>query len=378
MYKLKNKLQKINYKIISFFLLPFNWVFVFLFQKKYVPKSVLHISRNVHIAYNTVEILKKNGINAHFMALGQSKYWNKSEYKIRYIKSFRALQEFYYFWSIVSKYEVIHLHFMLGLSESGWELALLKKLNRKIVVHFRGYHGCEIRVPELDVVWQKYQKYAPCSNCDYNESCLNEKKIWRRKIIKKYGDIFLVTTPDLKDFFPEAIHFPFFAPEIKLSNNESVQEKKERKKFKIVHVSNHPGLEGTSIIKEIIGKLQEKGFNIEFVFLNDVPHTEVIRQYSNADLAIGKMKMGYYANAQIESMILGIPTITYIRPDFLTDELENSGFIITPLEKLEETLEFYLTNPKEIQRKKNVARASILKIHDNSKLAQFMKNLYFN
>ena len=59
-----------------------------------------------------------------------------------------------------------------------------------------------------------------------------------------------------------------------------------------------------------------------------MPHDQVIKAFSEADLAIGKMKMGYYANTQIESMVIGVPTITYVRPEFITKELQDSGFIL--------------------------------------------------
>jgi len=88
------------------------------------------------------------------------------------------------------------------------------------------------------------------------------------------------------------------------------------------------------------------------------------------------MKMGYYANAQVESMALGVPTITYVRPEFLTDDLRDSGFIFNTLEGLEQTLEFYLTHPEELEKKRRIARSSILRLHNNGELCRRLIDLY--
>ena len=93
--------------------------------------------------------------------------------------------------------------------------------------------------------------------------------------------------------------------------------------------------------------------------LNGVTHDEVLAELADADLAIGKMKMGYYANAQVESLMAGVPTITYVRPEFMTDELRESGFIFATLDTLEAVIEHYLANPEALARNAPLrARAS--------------------
>jgi hypothetical protein len=183
----------------------------------------------------------------------------------------------------------------------------------------------------------------------------------------------------MKDFVPEAEHFPFFAPEVNLQSCAYHSEHSIKKSVtKIVHATVHPGVEGTKHIERAINNLKNKGYKINFVFLNGVTHHRVLEEFQDADLSIGKMKMGYYANAQIESMFLGVPTITYVRPDFMNRELEDSGLIFTTIDKLEETLEYYLTHPEELENKRRIARASILRLHNNEKLAKQLIDLYQN
>jgi hypothetical protein len=154
------------------------------------------------------------------------------------------------------------------------------------------------------------------------------------------------------------------------------KERPDRKEIKIVHVTGHPGIEGTSAITQAIEHLKGKGYRINFVFLHLIHHDQVLREIATADLTIGKMKMGSYANAQIESMYLGVPAITHVRREFMTAELENSGFIFCTLQNLEETLEHYLNYPEELERKRQIARSSIMSLHNDECLGRRMVELY--
>jgi len=337
------------------------------------PNSVLHVSYMVHIPYYTTRVLRRHGWKADYLAVGESAVWSLCDYrKLARWRFDLALRELFLFWSVVAKYEVVHLHFMITMSVTGWELPLLKRMGRKIVVHFR---GCEARNRERNMAL--HPEVNICQDCDYNATvCRSSTNVRRRRLAKRYGDRVLVTTPDMKDFLPEAEHFPFFAPEIDEIAPSSNGEPPHDHPFRIVHVTNHPGIEGTPAIRRAVEKLKQKGHAIEFVFLNGVPHEQVLAALRSADLAIGKMKMGYYANAQIESMAAGVPTITYVRPEFVSDELLSSGFILCELANLEATLEHYLTHPHALEAKRRIARASILRLHDNDALAQRLIGIY--
>jgi len=364
------------YQWTLMFLYPFNYFLLRRLRNIKYDNSVLHISYMVHTAYNTVRILREQGMKADYLALGTGKVWDKCDFQLPnlYWPPIQALRDFIFFWKVVAKYEIIHLHFAMPMSKSGWELPILKKMGRKIVIHYR---GCEIRNREKNIAL--HPEVNICQECDYHpfvvcKRVLNQR---RRRLARKYGDLFLITTPDLKDFAPDAEHFPFFAPEISLQDFSSQANNDPLKgEVKIVHVTVHPGIEGTKYIEAAINRLRNKGYKINFVFLSRVSHDRVLAEYKDANLAIGKMKMGYYANAQIESMALGIPTITYIRPEFITNELENSGFILTTLKELEKTLEYYLTHPEKLEKKRKIARASILRLHNNEQLGRKLVELY--
>lgn len=358
-----------RYRFYLLVLSPANALLALLLQRHVYPNSVLHISYMVHIPYETTRLLRQHGMKADYLAIGASPFWHRCDFQQldepRPLR--RALSEFRMLWGVLARYEIIHLHFMITLSEDGWELAFLKRMGRKVVVHYR---GCEIRDRERNMAL--HPEINLCQQCDYNATiCKSLVNLRRRAVSRRMGDAFLVTTPDMLDFAPDAEHMPFFMPDV-----EPEPRRARQGTFRIVHVTAHPGLEGTAAIRRAIERLRVKGHDVEFVLLKDVLHREVLEAYRTADLAIGKMKMGYYANAQVESLALGVPTITHVRPEFVTEEILRSGLILTTLDRVEETIEKYLTDPQALEAKRAAARASAERLHGRSMVAARLVAVY--
>jgi len=359
--------------LTSFFLPILNLLLIQIMKDRVVSNSVLHISHQVHIPYYMTRILRRHGIQADYLALGDnSSSWDQFDFLFpRTARIPLRIEEFFFFWRVVAKYEIIHSHFGLTLSTSGWELPLLKKMRRRIIVHYR---GCEARNQARNM--ELHPAINICQECDYNGMiCRVGAK--RVALAKKHGDVFLVTTPDMKDFMLDAIHVPFFLPEVDYEKYKAFERPLSGRPFKIVHATNHPGIEGTRQIQAAVDSLKAKGYDIDFVFLKGVEPEKILREIQTADLTIGKMKMGYYANAQIESMFLGVPAVTYVRPEFMTPELKESGFIFCDLSKLEQTLEYYIQDPAGLAKKRAKARGSILQLHDEETLVRILLQIYY-
>lgn len=360
--------------VAAFMLRPVNAMLVPLLRRRVVPGSVLHISYMVHVPWHAVEVLRREGVNADYLAVGTSPFWDKADFTFRRVPlpGLRVLHEAWLFWTLVARYDIIHAHFMLGVSTTGWEWPVLKRLGRRVVAHWR---GCEAR--DMNVNMALHPDSNICQECDYRPRiCLTDFARLRREAGARHADLSLVTTPDMKDFQPAARHFPFFSPDIPALPPVEGERWPDRPRFKLTHVTGHPGIEGTRHIEAVVARLQAKGYPIEFIALRNVAHDEALRAFADADMAIGKMKMGYYANAQIESACLGVPTVTWVRPEFMTDALRDSGLIFANLDTLEATLEHYLTHPDELAAKRRIARDGILRLHDNARLAGELAGYY--
>lgn len=351
-----------------------NEVFVRTRRKHVYENSVLHVSYPIHTAHATVQILRRRGLRADYLAVGHNQHWSDVDFRAPASPwpHVQAWREFRMFWNVVAKYEVVHCHFMHTMSRTGWELPYLKRLGRTIVAHYR---GCEIR--DRDRNMRLHPDVNICQECDYNgTACLGEFALRAKRLGPAHADLAIVTTPDMKDFVPNAVHLRFFSPDDQTPPVIAATRSRNGRPFRIVHATNHPGIEGTEAIRRVIDSLRAKGHAIEFVFLRDASHKQVLDALADADLAIGKMKMGYYANFQIESMSRGVPTVTFVRPEFMTPDLEQSGFIFSTLADLEQTIEHYLTHPSALEEKRRIARQSILALHDNDRLATELIQLY--
>jgi glycosyltransferase involved in cell wall biosynthesis len=361
------------YRVSLAALMPLNHLLARVMAERSVTESVLHLSALVHVPYYTVRILREHGVKADYFAVGDSPWWSKADYRYqpRRLAFVSVLQEMWWLWTVVCRYDIVHAHFMVTVSRTGWEWPLLKRMGRHIVVHFR---GCEIRDRELN------QRLHPgmniCEECDYHPRiCAMPVNQLRRQLAASYGSAWLVTTPDLKDFAPDAVHVPFFVmPQDTTALSETVPRAEGA--WKIVHATNHPGIEGSRRIEEAIDQVTARGYPIQYVQLTGVTHARVLAELADADLSIGKMKMGYYANQQVESMVAGVPTITYVRPELMTDALRDSGFIFATLDTLADVLEHYLANPRALAAKRAQARQSILALHDNEAIAREYEALY--
>ena len=62
---------------------PINWLLSKVLAGRVVPGSVLHVSVMVHVPAYMVRILRENGINADYLAVGHSPWWRESDYQFR-------------------------------------------------------------------------------------------------------------------------------------------------------------------------------------------------------------------------------------------------------------------------------------------------------
>lgn len=360
-------------------LAPLHWIMLALRRRPAHARSVLHVSYMVHVPYNVTRVLRRHGLKADYLAVGTSPVWDKADFRApRGLGPIRQpIEEFRCFWNVVARYEAVHLHFGITMSESGWELPWLRRLRRPVVVHYR---GCEARNRDRNM--KLHPEGNICEQCDYAPRiCEIPEVLRRRALADRYGTTFLVTTPDMLDFTPAAEWLPFFS--VDAGDGRSIPPAADpgprgtaARPFRIVHATNHPGIEGTGRIRAAVDEVRRRGIPIEFVFLRGAPPDEVLRETAAADLTIGKMKMGYYANAQIESLSLGVPAVTYVRPEFRSRELEESGLILTSLDELADTLEYYLRNPTALAEKRARAQASVRQLHDNDRLAARLMAVY--
>jgi len=340
--------------------------------------SVLHISAMSHKPFMLSRLMRTHGLKSSYLALYPEAGWLKVgrkgyDYAIHFTVLsilFRPIINIYYVWTLLRHYDVIHYHFASYLDPKGHELKYLKRMGKVIVVHFR---GCDLRQKSVNM--NLNPGLNCCGDCDYPPgTCETPEQLRRIALARRYADLLFVTTPDLLDFLPEAEHVPFVAPfGIDLDAIEA--SPRSPGVFRVVTSSNHHGVDGTEYVRRAVARLTEEGYAIELVEVHKTPYEQALSIYKSADVYAGKLLMGYYNNAIIECMMLGVPTICYIRDDYLPG-IPDCPIIIARPEMVYERLKDAIGNKTELGEIGVKGKAFIQKYHDPDTVVETILNRY--
>ncbi|CAA7619092.1 hypothetical protein MTBLM5_30015 [Magnetospirillum sp. LM-5] len=311
-------------------------------------RSVLQVSLSSHKQYMLSRLLRRHGIRSSFLAVNTTK---NDRLTIGYDYSvpmntnalFREIISAWLLWTVMARYDIIHYHFNAFLFQDGYDLDVLRRLGKGIVIHYR---GCDLRSREVNLSLRG--TLNACAECDYPEgSCDNPGQRQLIDLGRRYGDHFYVTTPDLLDFMPTAEHLPFVHP-VEVDFDAIAPLPRNEGLFRIVTSSNHAGVDGVSHIRAAVNRLQREGYAVELIEVIKQTYREAIAAYKSADLYVGKLLMGYYNNANIETMMLGVPNISYIRPEYI-EHMPECPIIIADPANVYPVLKEWLDKPDELK-----------------------------
>lgn len=213
----------------------------------------------------------------------------------------------FFLWSL-SHYQVFH--FFWGVSLLSWwrfhllDLPILKAFGKKIIVHFRGLDIIDIRHFDYLRARSRGENLVkpPLSRPDQ----LHKVKKWLR-----YADAVLVSEPDLFDVVPNATLSPqvidcaYWSTNMRpLSESDGV--------FRIVHAPSSRRKKGTDFIEQAVRNLQGKGYKIQLLLAEKLPHHRIREMYEQADVGIDQVLYGWHGKVSVELMALGKPVICNI------------------------------------------------------------------
>lgn len=359
----------------------------FAFWRFYLRKSrlrisfkVLHVANFAHKPFILTRKLRGHGIQSDYLALNTDwTYLHMGEKAYDYsiesadkgvIKYY--LKQFYTLWFVMRKYDIIHVHSQSLLTMMMQEYYQLKELGKKCIFHFR---GCDIRrksesdgfFPDLNC----------CQECDYPDgACDNDQQKIYLRAVRELGDAFFCTTPDLLPFCPLGTKYlPFTSPPDDLIN-EIKPAAREKNIFRVVTSSNHDGVDGTQYVRDAVGRLKIDGHNIELVEVRKTPYREALSIYASADVYAGKLRMGFYNNANIECMMLGIPCMSFIRPEFREEYCPDCPVIQATPDTIYEVLRQYIAQPEELSRIGKLGPDFVRKYHSEEKSIRPLVDCY--
>jgi len=200
---------------------------------------------------------------------------------------------------------VMDLHYARSYL-GGRDLPILKKMGKKIIFHC---HGCDVKYYEQGMDFP----LNACHHCYRTRDSSTKKQTLN--LMRTYANAFVVTTPDLLKFVPEATYIP---TALQIEKLQAVSPRAHDGPLRIFHAYSDPVIKGTRYIEEALGPLIEAGKVTLSVIQTrpnktlSPPREEVLRIARDADIAIDQMFIGWYGLFAQEMMALGKPVICYI------------------------------------------------------------------
>lgn len=239
---------------------------------------------------------------------------------------------------VVDDYDVLHFHYS-SLVPFEFDLPLWKMLGKRIIMHF---HGDDIRNKGEGLI---------CS---------------------RFADRVLVSTPDLLAWSRRAVWLP---NPIDLNKYQFIGAKEHVGSIKLVHAPSFRTAKGTEHVLKAVDDLQEEGYDVELILVENMAHNEALEQYKRADVVVDQLLLGWYGVFAIECMALGKPVLVYIRND-LYSYLNDMPLIDTTPFKLKEDLKMLIKDASLREYIGIKARKYVEQAHSSDEIAKCVINLY--
>ncbi|MGA0163838.1 MAG: hypothetical protein ACO3LE_06235 [Bdellovibrionota bacterium] len=156
------------------------------------------------------------------------------------------------------------------------ELWFLKRLGKKLIFRF---HGSDCRPPYIN-------GFRPDNK---DRVCIEKIKRAKQKIkiIERYAD-FCITAPAQAQFFEKDFIWGGFLgpPQPPRIMDEIKSPENSTRCVKILHSPSRFESKGSSLILQMIEKLKDEGFDIDFTLLQGASNAEVLKRISESDLVI--------------------------------------------------------------------------------------------
>lgn len=314
------------------------------------------------------ETLRKRGFNATAAAMNDD--WRQFTNDINMVKPNFWKRIFFTSWAILN-YDVFHFFWGRSLF-SFWrfhniDLPVLRLLNKKVIVHFRGLDIVDIKYFDYrrQLFYDPKVKAPPLSR----KNQLKALRKWR-----KYADTLLVSEPDLFAAIPEATLSPQ-AIDCDYWSSSKVSKSEEDGVIKIVHAPTSRRKKGTEFIESAVENLKDKGYAIELLLAEKMPAHAIKEIYEKADIGVDQLLYGWHGKVSVELMSMGKPVLCYIDED-LKKYRPDLPIINANPNTIEAELERLINNAEQREAISKLSIEYARKYHDVEKIADELLELY--
>ncbi|HEY0417200.1 MAG TPA: hypothetical protein VGC78_12525 [Gaiellaceae bacterium] len=306
------------------------------------PLRVTHCPVNIAgIPWENVQALRRKGVDARLVVFERGKLHHEADWSLdrHGPLPLRVAQQAAAFARLAPRTDVFHFYFGLTLIPKSLQFPLLRALRKKSVFH---YLGSDIRgKTPADLAYGKHADAEIVGSFD---------------AIRWVPEAHVVPPGlDLRDFTPVP---PSDAPRPRVVHAPSNREKK-----------------GTRYVVEACAQL-----DVDLDIVEGVPHVEARERYARADIVVDQLNAGWHGVFALESMALGKPVVTYLKPDVVEKSAQGFGIRIPIVPATKETLVDALRplveSPSLRREVGTASRAYVEQVHDVDRVADRLVAVY--
>jgi glycosyltransferase involved in cell wall biosynthesis len=303
---------------------------------------VTHCPVNVAgIPWENVQALRRKGVDARLVVFDRGKLHPEADLSLQRHGGLarRLATQLAAFARLAPQTDVFHFYFGLTLIPKSVQFPLLRALRKKSVFH---YLGSDIR-----------------------------GKTPEELAYGKRADAEIVGSYDAIRWVPEAHVVP---PGLDLRPFTPVPPSESPRPL-VVHAPSSREKKGTAWVIEACAQLP-----VELDIVEGVPHDVARERYARADIVVDQLNAGWHGVFALESMALGKPVVTYLKPDVVDRSAEGYGIRLPIVPATKETLVDALRPLVEspaLRREIGAAsRAYVEQVHDIDRVADRLIAIY--
>jgi glycosyltransferase involved in cell wall biosynthesis len=306
------------------------------------PLRVTHCPVNIAgIPWENVQALRRKGLDARLVVFERGRLHPEADWSLDRRGGLvrRLATQLAAFARLAPRTDVFHFYFGLTLLPKSVQFPLLKLLRRRSVFH---YLGSDIRGKSPEQL--AYGKRA---------------------------DAEIVGSYDALRWVPEARVIP---PGLDLRPFTPTPPTDSPRPL-VVHAPSNREKKGTQHVIEACSQLP-----VELDIVEGVPHDVARERYARADIVVDQLSAGWHGVFAIESMALGKPVVTHLKPEVVERSAAGFGVHIPIVPATADTLVDALRPLVEqpaLRRELGAAgRAYVEQVHDIDRVADRLVDLY--
>jgi glycosyltransferase involved in cell wall biosynthesis len=305
---------------------------------------VVHTPLNVAgIPWTNVQALRRKGVDAQLVVVERQRLHPEADRSLDRPAGFWGRQAVQWpaFLRLLPRTDVFHFYFGWTLVPRKLQWPILKATRRGSVLHFL---GSDIRGKTPEQL-----RYARGADA---------------RIVGSYDALRWVADAHV---VPPGLDLGQYTP--------SQSPPRERARPIVLHAPSSRQRKGTEHVIDACSKL-----DVELDIIEALPHAEARRRYERADIVVDQLNAGWYGIFALETMALGKPVLSYLRPEAVR-ETEHAMGVEVPVvpvtkETLREQIAELAASPEERRRIGAASRAYVEQVHDADKGADRLIAIY--